>query len=460
VAGRACEQRLAGPDPAIDWLLTTGRADLKRPSGRIDWNEGLSNMNMDERLTDRKGEIARTLIERQLLREDAPLIGIIDFDSLGATINALRGAFPSHFTHAFAAKANSMPSVLSFMCGAGMGCEVASPSEFAAAIQAGFAPTNIVFDSPAKTNPELRRALAVGTVLIVDNFQELARVDGLLSHSPTASVIGIRINPQVGAGNIAATSTASSSSKFGIALRDSGSREALIAAYVARPWLKALHVHVGSQGCPLELAAEGIRAVMDLALSIDDACGHHRIDTIDIGGGLPVNFSDETITPTFKEYAAVLRNRVPELFDGTRRVFTEFGRSVIAKAGFILARVEYTKVMGGRPIAITHAGAQVAARTVYQPMNWPLRISALDAIGNQKLGPLIEQDIAGPCCFAGDLLASGRPLPLLEPGEHVIVHDTGGYYFSSPYIYNSLPPIDIYGVTGPDHAICLEELNR
>jgi diaminopimelate decarboxylase len=151
---------------------------------------------------------------------------------------------------------------------------------------------------------------------------------------------------------------------------------------------------------------------------------------------------------------------VPELFDGTRRVFTEFGRSVIAKAGFILARVEYTKVMGGRPIAITHAGAQVAARTVYQPMNWPLRISALDAIGNQKLGPLIEQDIAGPCCFAGDLLASGRPLPLLEPGEHVIVHDTGGYYFSSPYIYNSLPPIDIYGVTGPDHAICLEELNR
>ena len=422
--------------------------------------KGYRTMTMDQRLTDRKGEIARKSIERGLLREDSPLIGIIDFDSLAATISALRDAFPSHFTHAFAAKANSMPGVLSFMCDAGMGCEVASPNEFAAAIQAGFAPANIVFDSPAKTSTELRRALAVGTVLIVDNFQELTRVDELIGKTPTASVIGIRINPQVGAGNIAATSTASTSSKFGIALRDSGNRDALIAAYAARPWLKALHVHVGSQGCPLDLAAEGIRALVDLASSIDDACGHHRIDTIDIGGGLPVNFSDETVTPTFNDYAAVLRNRVPELFDGTRRVFTEFGRSVIAKAGFMLARVEYTKVMGGRPIAITHAGAQVAARTVYQPVNWPLRITTLDAAGNQKFGPLVEQDIAGPCCFAGDLLASCRPLPLLEPGEHVIVHDTGGYYFSSPYIYNSLPPIDIYGVTGSGHEIFLNELSR
>lgn len=417
-------------------------------------------MNADERLTDRKRAIARKAIENHLLREEAPLIGVIDFDSLGATINTLRGAFPRHFTHAFAAKANSMPGVLSFIRTAGMGCEVASPNECAAASHAAFSPADIVFDSPAKTASELRLALAVGTILIVDNFQELRRVDELLKDSPTTSTIGIRINPQVGAGLIAATSTAASSSKFGIALRDSGTRAELIAAYLARPWLKALHVHVGSQGCSLELAAEGIRAVVDLALSIDAACGHQRIETIDIGGGLPVNLVDETVTPTFADYAEVLLHRTPELFDGRRRVITEFGRSIIAKSGFILARVEYTKSMGGRLIAITHAGAQVAARTVYQPTNWPLRISALDATGNQKSGPLVEQDIAGPCCFAGDVLASRRPLPLLEPGEHIVVHDTGGYYFSSPYIYNSLSPIDVYGVKGTGLELSLDELIR
>ena len=39
----------------------------------------------------------------------------------------------------------------------------------------------------------------------------------------------------------------------------------------------------------------------------------------------------------------------------------------MAKNGFIIARVEYTKVTGGRHIAITHAGAQVATRTVFMP---------------------------------------------------------------------------------------------
>ena len=105
-----------------------------------------------------------------------------------------------------------------------------------------------------------------------------------------------------------------------------------------------------------------------------------------------------------------------------------------------------------------HAGAQVAARTVYQPEVWPLRISALDGEGRPKHDTLVAQDIAGPCCFAGDILAHHRTLPLLEPDDHVLIHDTGGYYFSSPYIYNSLPPIDAFSVTGPDDDLQVAEL--
>jgi diaminopimelate decarboxylase len=71
---------------------------------------------------------------------------------------------------------------------------------------------------------------------------------------------------------------------------------------------------------------------------------------------------------------------------------------------------------------------------------------------------MVEQDIAGPCCFAGDILAHQRELPLLEPGDHVLIHDTGGYYFSSPYVYNSLPPIDAFGARGMGHDVNLVRL--
>ena len=71
---------------------------------------------------------------------------------------------------------------------------------------------------------------------------------------------------------------------------------------------------------------------------------------------MSVNFGSEEITPTFTELATTLRASVPELFSGEYRVLTEFGRSIVAKAGFFLSRIEYVKMMGGRQIALRHMG--------------------------------------------------------------------------------------------------------
>ena len=408
---------------------------------------------MDDTVSPRKAAIAARAFDEGLLAEGAPLVGIIDTDALSATINNLRSSFPNFFTHAFAAKANTMPTVLDLVRKWGMACEVASPGEYQAAVKAGFVGGEIVFDSPAKTNWEIDAALSHGATLNIDNFQELARVDAWLARKASNSVIGLRINPQVGGGAIAAMSTATLRSKFGIGLEDGDNRQRIFDAYAARPWLNALHTHVGSQGCPLDLIAAGIAKTFGLAQEINARLGHRQIRTLDIGGGLPVNFASDEVTPTFADYVAALRKAVPDLFSGEFRVITEFGRSVLAKAGFILARVEYTKEQGGHPIAITHAGAQVATRTVFMPELWKIRVSALNAQARPKSGARVVQDVAGPCCFAGDVVAHARELPLLEPGDFVMLHDTAAYYFSTPFVYNSLPAIPVYGFSGADEAL-------
>lgn len=48
-----------------------------------------------------------------------------------------------------------------------------------------------------------------------------------------------------------------------------------------------------------------------------------------------------------------------------------------------------------------------------------------------------KQDIAGPCCFGGDIIAHERELPLVEQDDWVVAHDTGGYYLSAWSYYNS-----------------------
>ncbi len=415
---------------------------------------------MDDRVSPRKAAIAARVFDDGLLPEEAPLIGIIDTDALSATIHNLRASFPNFFTHAFAAKANTMPSILKLVRQWGMACEVASPGEYKAAVEAGFVGGEIVFDSPAKTKWEIDAALSHGATLNIDNFQELARVDEWLAKGKSSSTIGLRINPQVGGGAIAAMSTATQSSKFGIGLEDGDNRQRLFDAYQTRPWLTALHTHVGSQGCPLDLIAAGIAKTFNLAREINAKLGRKQIVTLDIGGGLPVNFASDEVTPTFGDYVAALRKEAPDLFSGEFRIITEFGRSVLAKAGFILARVEYTKEQGGHPIAITHAGAQVATRTVFMPELWKIRVSALNDRARPKSGPRIAQDVAGPCCFAGDVVAHARPLPLLEPGDFVMLHDTAAYYFSTPFVYNSLPAIPVYGISGADDALQVVEMQK
>lgn len=403
---------------------------------------------MDHRINRRKAELAEAAYAQGLIGADAPIAGLIDLDAVAANVAAMQAAFPQHFLHAFAAKANCSLPLLHFLEGLGVGCEVASPGELEAAVEAGFAADRVVFDSPAKTKAEIREALARGFTLNIDNFQELDRVAEALSQRPSNSTIGIRINPQVGGGSIAAMSTATETSKFGIGLEDEGNRDQMIAAYRRYPWLTALHTHIGSQGIPIGLTAAGIAKTVAFAEEIDRALGEKRIKLIDIGGGLSVNFADDRMVPSFAEYATSLRAAAPALFAGDRRIVTEFGRALLAKPGLILARVEYTKTMGGKQIAITHAGAQVATRTVFMPEHWPIRVGALDAQARPKAGPIVAQDVAGPCCFAGDVIAHGRLMPLLEPGDWVMAQDTGAYYFSTPFHYNALPPVPVYGASG------------
>lgn len=385
------------------------------------------------------------------LTDHSPALGLIDLELIDKRAEELKASFHStqRVLHTIAAKAIPLRPILSEYASRGFGCEVASPGELELALAAGFSPETIVFDSPAKTASILERAFDLGVKINFDNFDEIARFDEILvrhGSSPTAEV-GLRINPQLESGTIASTSTATKVSKFGVGLRDKGSKERIIRTYLDRPWMNQIHVHSGSQGMTLHQAAEGIRTVVDLAEKINMLSvkqqGQRRITTIDIGGGLPVSYDTDDLGPSYTEYHEVLTEIVPALF--AYELITEFGRSLTAKAGSILARVEYAKTTGGRRIVTTHAGVHVVTRTAYMPNDWPLRVFPLTGDGTPKETPEAVHDIAGPACFSGDLVARERMLPRLDSGDAILVPDTGAYCFTSHYSYNMLARVPVVG---------------
>ena len=365
---------------------------------------------------------------------------VYDVDALRANFALCNAAFASSFVHALSVKTAPLAFMVREAVAAGLGVECASFGECASALALGCKPEHVLFDSPAKTVPELRWALEVGITVNADNLVELERIEALIAERsargapPSASVLGFRINPIVAGGEIACFAVSTPDSKFGHPIHTPERREAVVGAFRRYAWLSALMVHTGSAGTSLPMLATGARTLVDLADEIDASLGSSRVTTLDIGGGLAASLSSDVAAPTFDAYAAELRVAAPSLFDGRRRIFTEFGRALTAKSGWVVTQVEYVKEHAspesGEPrTAICQAGADLLMREAYTPTlpSVAHRISAYDAEGNAREPGVgaTPHNLAGPLCFAGDYIRKGAPLPPLCPGDYVVVHDAG-----------------------------------
>lgn len=363
-------------------------------------------------------------------------------------INEIKKIFPQTALHAVAVKANPLIKILSGIKSAGVGAEVASLPELHLAEMAGFTPETIVFDSPCKTKAEIEYALNAGVNLNADSFDELDRIYEILKKVKAKSIVGLRVNPQVGNGTIKSTSVAGDISKFGIPINHN--REKIITYFQKYNWLTAIHVHIGSQGCPVPLVIGGIRKVLDLALEINERVklnsNQSRIDTFDIGGGLPVSYRPGTEPVSLEKYQSMLKTSCKELFDGSFRLLTEFGRYIYANSGWVASKVEYVKREPGYNIIMTHVGADLFLRKCYNPEDWYHHITVVDKEGKLKTGTDTTQYIvAGPLCFSGDIIARDLELPVVEEGDYLLIHDAGAYTLSMWSRYNSRQMLKVIG---------------
>jgi diaminopimelate decarboxylase len=374
----------------------------------------------------RRPTIARAATTFHSAREQLGLSGesaIIfhDLALLREKLRQVRGAFPTHARHTVAIKANPVVGILREVVQAGFGLEAASMGEIRIAEAAGCRPEDIVFDSPAKTHAEIEYATRNGIFLNVDNFVELERIAALQSNP--GCCVGMRINPEVGRGRIATTSVGGSDSRFGVPI---GRKVEIVEAFHRYPWLTGLHVHIGSQSFLLDRLVEAVKAVAALKRHIEDEIGPGRVSYVDIGGGLPWQYHDEEI-PSVSDYARTIRQEAPGVFGSDVCLVTEFGRAIQAGCGYALSRVEYIKKGPGRTTIVTHLGADFLVRAAYHPEDWSHDIRVMDFEGQPRSQEIVEYDIAGPLCFAGDYIAKGRFLPHVLPGDWLLIRDVGAY---------------------------------
>jgi diaminopimelate decarboxylase len=161
----------------------------------------------------------------------------------------------------------------------------------------------------------------------------------------------------------------------------------------------------------------------------------HAIRTIDIGGGLGVEYHlDRPFDAAEKvhQYAAAIIPAI-QAVEGLK-LLLEPGRFIVAQAGALLARVLHVKRNGKKTFVITDAAMNDLIRpALYQAHH------EIVPVTRRRSSRRTLVDVVGPVCETGDFLARDREMPPLKRGDLIAVLDAGAYGMALASNYNSRP---------------------
>lgn len=351
-----------------------------------------------------------TLPRGQLLeaaeRWGTPLY-VTDLAAAAAAAHAWRAALPGALV-AYAVKANPDPALLRRLADEGFGFEVVGPIELALALRAGGAPERIVVNGVGQTDADLADALATGALV---NAESLGALEALL-RAPARGRIGLRVNPALDAGTHPHLATGSAGAKFGIALDE---LPAALDRLGRAP--ESIGAHIGSAITHAEPYAELAAMLATLA----EDTGAERID---LGGG----FAGEP-----GALASAVRPHLPD----AARLIVEPGRSIVARAGWLLTRVVRVQARG-------HLVADAGMTELLRPMLYGAR-HPVTLLSAGAATPKRSWTLSGPVCEAGDVLAADVDLGE-DAGEGALlaIGEVGAYGVAMASGYNGrLRPAEV-----------------
>ena len=329
----------------------------------------------------------------------------------------------------YAIKANPHPAILNAIAEEGFGLECVSLGELKHAFASvpGLSPERVLFTPSFAPISEYAAAFEMGVTVTLDNVEALQRWPDVFR----GRRLWLRVDLGRGEGHHAKVRTGGAASKFGLPV--ARINEFLEAARALEIVIDGLHAHLGSG---VDTPGHW-RAVCDELGGIANRIG--SIDTIDIGGGLPIPYRAEDEPFDLDAWSAGLAD-VKAAYPGYRLAI-EPGRYMVAESGvLLLTATQVVEKHGVRRVG-GDAGMNALLRpALYEAWHDVANLSRLDD------GDTIDFDVVGPICETGDVLAQKRPLPAATaPGDVLLVADAGAYGFvmSNTYNLRELPRVEI-----------------
>ena len=316
----------------------------------------------------------------------------------------------------------------------GLLLDVATGGELFVALHAGVPASSCVLHGNNKSIDELRMAIEAGVRhIVVDNFDELDKLDALHAQGLPAPRVQLRITPGVSVHTHEYIATGQNDSKFGFNLGNGDAHKAAARARAsASVDFVGVHCHIGSNVFAVENFTHAAKIMVDLANELE-------VDELTLGGGLGVAYVEGEHASSITEWSVHLLAATQQL-RRTTKVFVEPGRSIVASAAVTLYQVGTIKpIPGVRTYVSVDGGMSDNPRPVMYGSGYE---AFMPARANADRTEAIR--MVGKHCESGDVLINEAMIPSgLQVGDLLATPVTGAYGHSMGSNYNKVtrPPV-------------------
>ena len=331
------------------------------------------------------------------------------------------------FKEFYAIKSAPNPYLMKIMREEGFGIDCSSIAELVIAEKLGMSGDEIMFTSNDTPVSEYKKAVELGAII---NLDDISHIEYLEKNVGLPSLVCFRYNPgALKEGNTIIGHP--EEAKYGF------TREQLFEGYqmlidkgVTR---FGLHTMVASNELDAAYFVETAEILFDLIVEIKEKVGI-EIEFANLGGGIGIPYrpSDQPVDLDFMSRGIEKLYQEKIVANGLKslRIYFESGRAMTGPFGFLVSKVLHIKKTYKQYAGLDSSMANLMRPALYGSYHHITVMGKEDQPCNEIY------DVTGSLCENNDKFAINRKLPVLEPGDIVVMHDTGAHGHAMGFNYN------------------------
>ncbi|MBK8807385.1 MAG: diaminopimelate decarboxylase [Bacteroidales bacterium] len=337
-------------------------------------------------------------------------------------------AWNEGFKEFFAVKATPNPFIIKLLKQVGFGADCSSLPEIELSEKAGITGSDIMFTSNNTPVYEYKKALEIGANI---NLDDISHIDYLEQNVGLPNIIACRYNP----GSLKAGNTIigePEDAKYGFTkeqmfegyriLKDKGIKRFGIHTMVASNELNPDYF--------IETAELMFNLVVELHKKLDI-----RFEFINLGGGIGIPYRPEQKPVDLQYVSNGIRKKFDEIIVANGlapiKLFWEAGRVITGPYGYLVTKVQHIKKTYKKFVGLDASMSNLMRPALYGAYHH------ITVLGKEN-APLLEKyDVTGSLCENNDKFAIARQLPIIEPNDILVIHDSGAHGHAMGFNYNA-----------------------